>query len=148
MFIKAIRAHCMITCQRELCHGCPFERHSERKRQIRSVPLPPCHPGDENLFFRDEIWSDLTKYGTEPMVAAWMAGKGREYFITAESARKTFGLDVLLEGVERGDIQVRWAQIKWFDGNSGDLIDEYSGPWVPFSGFIVYRLAPAARLQR
>lgn len=35
MFIKAIRAQCMTACQRALCHGCPFERHSERKRQIR-----------------------------------------------------------------------------------------------------------------
>jgi hypothetical protein len=35
MFIKAIRVHCMSACKRERCYGCPFERHSERKRQIQ-----------------------------------------------------------------------------------------------------------------
>jgi hypothetical protein len=34
MLVRAIRKFCTASCSREVCLGCPFERHSERKRQI------------------------------------------------------------------------------------------------------------------
>lgn len=34
-FVKAIKAHCVGACERELCGGCPFEPWSERQRQVR-----------------------------------------------------------------------------------------------------------------
>jgi hypothetical protein len=34
MFIKAIKVHCMSACNRGMCRGCPFEKHSERNRQV------------------------------------------------------------------------------------------------------------------
>lgn len=173
MFIKAIRAHCMIACRREQCHGCPFGPWSARQCQVHiflekrerittarraaagrqpvnNIPVHLPHPPEgEDLYFRDETWDYVMKEcGIEAMVAARMAGEGREYFITSESAMRMFGLEDLLRGIELGDVSVRWGSVKWFIGRSRDLIDEYSGPWIPLSGFISYRLTPAARRQQ
>ena len=34
MYIAAVRNYCTTSCARPDCAGCPFERHSERLRQV------------------------------------------------------------------------------------------------------------------
>lgn len=94
--------------------------------------------GEEARYYTDDVWEDLMgTCGVDSMVQGWAADGGREHYITAESVRKTFGLDALLEGIYRHDFQIHWARI-----------GEYHEPWIPLSGFVVYRAISGARKQK